>query len=495
MKKPKLPEPAVFGFLLPNFLGFCVFLLFPIVLSLWMSLTNWSLKPAVRTEFLALRNFVDLLALRATGEASPALGWAYGASALMLFVGLAGTLWANVAGWRGFKIGGAVLTLLGAATLGQKLLGHALVRAGLDAAGPLGLRPGGGQGIVIAGGIFLVGGLFMMRREEGTWRAGVGTLPAVLLAAAAAALWALHGPVWESYELRDARFWQFLYNTLYLMMGIPFSIAGSLLLAMLLNNRLPLGPWRIRVIATAICLACGAVTMGLVWALGYPNIGLLGGVFWLMAAMGVAFNIVSFRTLFYLPTFTSGVALMVLWKAMYNPQTGPINAGLAAVLQSAGFGAEAAGEMLPQWLASVTWAKPALIFMGVWTAIGGTNMLLYLAGLSNIPLELLDAAHVDGAGWWARFRHVIWPQLAPTTFFISIMSIIGGLQGGFEQARVMTLGGPAGSTTTLTYYIYNKFFENLDLGYAAAVSWVLFALIFITTAINWRFGRELEVVE
>ncbi|MGB2824668.1 MAG: sugar ABC transporter permease, partial [Phycisphaerae bacterium] len=320
-------------------------------------------------------------------------------------------------------------------------------------------------------------------------------LPAVVLTVAAAALWALDGPVWKAHEPRDARFWQYLYNTLYLMMGIPFSIAGSLMLATLLNNRLPLGPWRKRLVHTALCLACGAVTMGLVWSLGYPNLGLLGGVFWLMAATGVAFNIVSFRTLFYLPTFTSGVALMVLWKAMYNPQTGPINAGLAAVLQSAGVGAEAASEMLPQWLASVTWAKPALIFMGVWTGIGGTNMLLYLAGLSNIPLELLDAAHVDGAGWWARFRHVIWPQLAPTTFFISIMSIIGGLQGGFEQARVMTLGGPAGSTTTLTYYIYNKFFENLDLGYAAAVSWVLFALIFITTAINWRFGRELEVVE
>jgi multiple sugar transport system permease protein len=90
---------------------------------------------------------------------------------------------------------------------------------------------------------------------------------------------------------------------------------------------------------------------------------------------------------------------------------------------------------------------------------------------------------------------VIWPQLAPTTFFITVMSIIGGLQGGFEEARVMTQGGPAGSTTTLSYYVYNKLFEELDLGYAAAISWVLFAFIFIATAINWRFGRELEVVE
>jgi len=228
---------------------------------------------------------------------------------------------------------------------------------------------------------------------------------------------------------------------------------------------------------------------------GHPNLALLGAIFWAMAAMGIGFNVVSFRTLFYLPTFTAGVALMILWKALYNPQTGPINVGLGTMFESVGYAPQAIEGMLPEWVADVEWAKPALIIMGVWTAIGGTNMLLYLAGLSNIPLELLDAARVDGAGRWARFRHVIWPQLAPTTFFISVMSIIGGLQGGFEQARVMTQGGPAGSTTTLSYYIYNKFFEDLDLGYAAAISWILFAVIFIATAINWRFGKKLEVVE
>ena len=83
--------------------------------------------------------------------------------------------------------------------------------------------------------------------------------------------------------------------------------------------------------------------------------------------------------------------------------------------------------------------------MGMWIAAGGMNMLLYLAALSNVPKDLLDAAEVDGAGRWSRFRHVTWPQLAPTTFFIAIMSVIGGLQGGFEQARVMTNGGPAGA--------------------------------------------------
>ena len=110
-----------------------------------------------------------------------------------------------------------------------------------------------------------------------------------------------------------------------------------------------------------------------------------------------------------------------------------------------------------------------------------------------MPQELLDASEVDGASRWQRFRHVTWPQLAPTTFFITVVSIIGGLQGGFEQARVMTQGGPAGSTTTLSYYIYNKMFQDLDMGYAAAISWVLFAFIFVATALNWRFGRDQEV--
>ena len=477
MRRRRLPEPAVFGFLLPNVVGFCAFLLLPILLSLGMSVTNWSLRPAVTLEFLGLRNFTDLLGMRTTRAGAAALGWGYVAAAVALFVALACTLWANVAAWRGSRLGGAVMACMGAGVTG------------------LWIALGGGQGLAIAGACLLLAGVAVMRREDATWAPGAGTVPPVVLLAAAAILWVLHGPMWQVYELRDPRFWQFLYNTLYLMLGIPFSIVGSLCLAMLLNEHLPLGGWWVRLAGAGLCLVCGAVTTALVWALGFANLGLLGGVFWLMAALGMGFNIVSFRTLFYLPTFTSGVALMVLWKALYNPETGPINVSLAAMFEWFGMGAAQAKEILPQWLASVTWAKPALIFMGVWTGIGGTNMLLYLAGLSNIPPQLLDAAQVDGAGHWARFRHVVWPQLAPTTFFISIMSTIGGLQGGFEQARVMTQGGPAGSTTTLSYYIYNKLFEDLDLGYAAAISWILFGLIFLATAINWRFGRELEVVE
>jgi multiple sugar transport system permease protein len=253
----------------------------------------------------------------------------------------------------------------------------------------------------------------------------------------------------------DAKFWLFFLNTLYLMIGIPLSIAGSLVLALLLSQKLR--------------------------------------------------GIVVYRTLFYLPSFTSGVALMILWKALYNPDFGPINATLDGLFHSLGF----AHFEAPRWLGSMQnlvglhpekaqlvreffglGARDALIIMGIWTVIGGNNMLLYIAALTNVPQELYEAAEMDGAKSWALFRHVTWPELAPTTFFIVVMSLIGGLQGGFEQARVLTQGGPAQTTTTLSYYIYTKAFEEFQIGYASAVSWVLFTMIFAFTLLYWRFGGK-----
>lgn len=240
--------------------------------------------------------------------------------------------------------------------------------------------------------------------------------------------------------LGDKRFWHFFGNTAYMMMGIPLSIAGSLVLAVILSAKLR--------------------------------------------------GIVAFRTLFYLPTITSGVALFILWKAIYNPEFGPLNTGLNAF-----FGVLGLRIKPPDWLLAISWAKPAIMLMGVWTGIGGTNMLLYLAGISNIAPELYEAAEIDGAGRGAMFRHITWPQLAPTTFFIVVMSAIGGLQGGFEQARVMTNGGPAESTVTLGYYIYMKGFEEYQLGYASAIAWIMFVMIFIMTLINWKFGKSAFDVE
>ncbi len=144
----------------------------------------------------------------------------------------------------------------------------------------------------------------------------------------------------------------------------------------------------------------------------------------------------------------------------------------------------------PDWLGDYYWAKPALMMMMLWAAIGSNNMILYLAGLSNISPELYEAADMDGATAGQRFWHITWPQLAPVTFFISIMSVIHGLQGGFEMARTMTLGGPAGSTTTLGYFIFLEGFETGQLGYASAVAWALFALVFVLSIFNFRYGNR-----
>ena len=252
--------------------------------------------------------------------------------------------------------------------------------------------------------------------------------------------------------LTDRDFWYYLYNTAYLMLGMPLCIVGSLFLAVFLSQKIR--------------------------------------------------GVVTFRTLFYLPQFTSGVALIILWKTLYNKDFGLINSALDAVFNSL----RIPDATLPDWLGSTAHllgflplvegakfgigAREAIMIMGVWAGIGGTNMLLYLAGIANIPDELYEAAEIDGAGWWAQLWQVTWPQLAPTTFFIVVMSVIGGLQGGFEQARVMTQGGPAGSTTTLSYYIYTKGFEELQFGYASSIAWVMFAVIFALTATNWRFGNR-----
>ncbi len=262
----------------------------------------------------------------------------------------------------------------------------------------------------------------------------------------------------------DEEFWLYFVNTIYLMLAMPVSIGGSLFLAMLLTQKI-----RGKVI---------------------------------------------YRTLYYLPSFTSGVALLILWKALYNPEFGPINAVIDWAIQDLRLGDLIVGltgteATAPNWLLSTknlvgmetehvrlaakSWgigAKDAIMFMGVWMGIGGGNMLLYIAGLSNIPQALYDAAQVDGASKWQIFRRITWPSLAPTTFFIVVMSFIGGLQGGFEQARVMTQGGPAGTTTTLSYHIYTKAFEEFQIGYASAVSWVLFIIIFSITILNWRLGGK-----
>ncbi len=237
---------------------------------------------------------------------------------------------------------------------------------------------------------------------------------------------------------QDPFFWKYCWNTIYMMISIPVGMAGSLILALALNQKLK--------------------------------------------------GIVFFRTVYFLPTLCSGVAIYMLWRLIYNPEFGVLNSMISAFGQL--IGVQLKG---PYWLTDEAWAKPALILMSVWQTVGGYNMILYLAALQGVPRDLYDAAEVDGANSWQRFWAVTWPQISPTTFFIAIMSIIGGFQAGFDPAYIMTGGGPNGSTTTIIYYLFNNAFQWHYMGYAAAIAWVLFIIVFLFTLVQWRvFGRTVH---
>ena len=286
-------------------------------------------------------------------------------------------------------------------------------------------------------------------------------------------------------------FWKYFGNTFFLMLGIPASVAGSLFLAVMLTRPLRSENRRRRWLLAAASVAALALPGLWLWAAGGGVFAfvlcLIGGV---VLATGFTSGSVVYRTLFYLPSFTSGVAIYLLWKQLFNPMRGPINLVLQPVLDFISGVLHTAPLHAPNWLNDVSWAKPAIIIMGLWASIGSNNMLLYIAGITNIPQELYEAADIDGASRWQRFWHVTWPQLAPTTFFILVMSVIGGLQGGFEEARTMTQGGPFGATTSLSYFVYTAGFETGRLGYASAVAWAMFVMIFVLTIFNYRFGSR-----
>ena len=354
------------AFLLPNFLGFLIFTAGPVALSMFMSFTNWNLKPSVELEWIWLRNYVDLF--------------------------------------------------------------------------------------------------------------------------------------------KDPDFWFYLYNTFYFMLGIPLNVIGSLLLAnyfvddMLLKSK----PSRVKI---ALMLAViGVITCG--WLFMFSNnrdLALILGVIYIGGICGVMFGASTYRTMFYIPNFTSGVATIVLWTQVFNPYYGMAN----NLLKYAYDFLNISYDYLPMWLTSTKslagflplpahfndggfglGARDAIIIMGFWMGIGGNNMILYIASIANIPESLYEAAEIDGAGPIRKFWNITVPSVAATTFFIAIMSVIGGLQGGFESAKIMTGGGPAGITTTLAYYIYTAGFEELRLGYASSVAWVLFIIIFVLTMLNWKYGNK-----
>jgi multiple sugar transport system permease protein len=187
-----------------------------------------------------------------------------------------------------------------------------------------------------------------------------------------------------------------------------------------------------------------------------------------------------FRTAMFFPYVASLVAVAVVWNMIFNPEMGPVNMLLYAL------GLDP--KNMPGWAADRHWAMITVILFGVWKSMG-YYMVIYLAGLQGINSELYEAARLDGANAWQQFIHVTVPQLAPTTFFVTVMLTIQSFKV-FDQIYMITQGGPGASTLVLVYHIYNEAFISWDLGYASMVALVLFLLVLVVTIVQFRRQRE-----
>ena len=176
-----------------------------------------------------------------------------------------------------------------------------------------------------------------------------------------------------------------------------------------------------------------------------------------------------YRTIFFLPSILPTVATSVVFLWLFNPEIGLVNRLLRTV-----------GVTGPEWLQSPAWAMPSLVLLSLW-AVGG-SMVIYLAGLKDIPAHLYEAAIIDGANSWQQLRHVTLPMLSPVIFFNLVMGLIGVFQY-FTEAYIMTQGGPEDSTHFYALYIFERAWRYLDMGYASAMAWVLFLVIVTLTGL------------
>lgn len=229
--------------------------------------------------------------------------------------------------------------------------------------------------------------------------------------------------------LGDPRFWTALKNTFYFVaVGGPFSIGLALGAALLVNHRL----------------------------IRYPGL---------------------FRTLLFLPVVTTLVAVAVVWRYLYHPRYGFLNEALGWL-----------GLGPIDWLGDPHWAMPAIILMAAWKNFG-FNMVVFIAGLRSIPKRLYEAAEIDGADEFSQFRYITLPMLAPTLLFVTLITLIGYCQL-FAEPYVMTQGGPTDSTLSMALLMFQEGFRWWNLGYAAAVGFVLLLGVLAGTLLQWRFGRE-----
>lgn len=191
-----------------------------------------------------------------------------------------------------------------------------------------------------------------------------------------------------------------------------------------------------------------------------------------------------FRVIYFLPVVTSGVAVAILWKALYQGRFGVFTQILQKVLVDT--------LHLPinpsvQWLTSKYLAMPSVTAMVIWQSLGFT-MIIFLAGLSSIPQVFYEASMIDGASAFQRFRHITLPLLRPTVLFVAVTGVIGALQV-FTSIFILTQGGPVNSTRSIVYHLYGKAFQQYRFGYASAIGMILFAMILVITLVQLRFLR------
>jgi multiple sugar transport system permease protein len=184
-----------------------------------------------------------------------------------------------------------------------------------------------------------------------------------------------------------------------------------------------------------------------------------------------------YRTLFFMPVLTMPVAIATIWKWLFDPGFGPVNAQLGRL-----------GLPQPEWLNFPETAVIAVVIVLLWSGVG-YDMVIFLAGLQNIPREYYEAAQIDGASGFRQFRDITLPLLTPTTFFLTVVAIIGSLQV-FDLVYVMTRVGNINRFPTIVYYIYEEGFQHFRMGYAAAIAWVLLLIILIFTLLQFRLQRR-----
>ncbi len=418
---------AGLGFIMPNLLGFIVFTSIPIVASAVLSLFDWDMfhKPT----FVGLSNFKELFSLSFSDgqiKASDPEFWKSVFNTMFMMMAIPSQI---------------ALSLMLAVLLNRKLHGEKILAGQGWAAVQMGT--GAGVGMAAAFGTVIAG------------------RPAILSVGIGIIVWlAVTGLMFTVFR-RSSNWAVRVKHKGWPILRIVIGVVAGLLTASL----------------------AGSVRGQ--WALGI-GLGLVAG--WALFFM-LSRAIISARVIFFLPSITSGVAIYLIWTWLFNSSGGPINIFLDSIgiggpdwLTGAFFTTNATGKSHLWWF----WSKPAIMIMGTWIGMGGTNMILYLAALQGINPQLYEAAEIDGANPWKKFAHITLPLLAPTTFFISITSVIYGFQGGFGAAYVMTNGGPEGSSMTISYYIFRQAFDFFRMGYAAAIAWVLFALVFVFTLVIWK---------